>query len=87
MNHAEHCDALTLEVERFANVMALASGDTIVATCPGWTVNHVALHLGVIHRWAEELVRTRSRARILERHSPSMKCPCHQSGCAKGGNS
>lgn len=64
MNHAEHCDALELEVERFAASMSLVSGDTIVATCPGWTVDDVALHLGTIHRWAEELVRTRSSVRI-----------------------
>jgi uncharacterized protein (TIGR03083 family) len=64
MNHAEHCDALDLEVERFAVAMSLVSGDTIVATCPGWTVDAAALHLGTIHRWAEELVRTRSSVRI-----------------------
>jgi uncharacterized protein (TIGR03083 family) len=71
MNHAEHCDALALEVERFAVAMSLMSGDTVVATCPGWTVDDVAVHLGVIHRWAEELVRTRSTVRI-PRATPSL---------------
>jgi uncharacterized protein (TIGR03083 family) len=71
MNHAEYCDALELEVERFAVAMSLVSGDTIVATCPGWTVDDAALHLGAIHRWAEELVRTRSTAR-LPRATPSL---------------
>jgi len=82
MNHAEHCDALELEVERFAASMSLVSGDTIVATCPGWTVDDVALHLGTIHRWAEELVRTRSSVRILGQRRPSAKCPCPLSGYA-----
>jgi len=71
MNHAEHCDALALEVERFAAAMSLVSGATNVETCPGWTVDDVALHLGVIHRWAEELVRTRSTVRI-SRATPSL---------------
>jgi uncharacterized protein (TIGR03083 family) len=64
MNHAEHCDALALEVERFAVATSLMSGDTVVETCPGWTVDDVVVHLGAIHRWADELVRTRSTVRI-----------------------
>jgi len=71
VNHAEHCDALDLEVERFAVAMSLVSGDTIVETCPGWTVDDAASHLGTIHRWAEELVRTRSTVRI-PRAAPSL---------------
>ena len=71
MDHAQYCDALVAEVDRFADVMALMSGDTDVATCPGWTVDDTALHLGTIHRWAEELVRTRSASRI-PRVTPSL---------------
>jgi uncharacterized protein (TIGR03083 family) len=71
MDHAAHCDALELEVHRFADAMAQMSGDTMVPTCPGWMVDDVALHLGTIHRWAEELVRTRSSARI-PRDTPSL---------------
>lgn len=64
VNHLEHCDALEIEVERFATAMALVSGDVMVTTCPGWTVDDLALHLGGIHRWAEVLVRTRSATRL-----------------------
>ncbi len=71
MDHLQYCDALEAEVERFADVMSLMPGDTAVATCPGWTVDDTALHLGVIHRWAEELVRTRSSTRI-PRTTPSL---------------
>lgn len=70
MNHAEHCDALEREVERFATVMSLVPGNTTVPTCPGWTVDDTAVHLGAIHRWAQELVRTRSTVRI-PRATPS----------------
>jgi uncharacterized protein (TIGR03083 family) len=71
MDHAAHCDALELEVERFADAMAEMSGDTMVPACPGWTVDDLALHLGTIHRWAAELVRTRSSVRIA-RDTPSL---------------
>ena len=64
MNHADFCQALELEIERFAATMSLVPGETTVATCPGWTVDDTALHLGVIHRWAEELVRVRAPKRI-----------------------
>jgi uncharacterized protein (TIGR03083 family) len=71
MEHADYCDALEREVDRFAVAMSRISGDTDVATCPGWTVDDVALHLGTIHRWAGELVRTRSTVRI-PRETPSL---------------
>ena len=64
MNHLDYCDALELEVERFAAAMSLVTGHAGVAACPGWTVDDVVLHLGTIHRWANELVRTRATARI-----------------------
>lgn len=64
MNHIEDCNALGIEVGRFANVMASLPLDREVATCPGWNVRDLAEHLGVIHRWAEELVRVRSPERL-----------------------
>ena len=35
-----------------------------VPSCPGWAVHDLALHLGTVHRWAEELVRVRATTRI-----------------------
>jgi uncharacterized protein (TIGR03083 family) len=64
VNHLEDCDALEIEIDRFATVMAEVPGDTSVESCPGWTIDDMACHLGSIHRWADELVRTRSRERI-----------------------
>ena len=64
MNHQEHCDALEVEVERFALAMNGVDVATPVDSCPGWSVLDVAEHLGTIHRWAEELVRRRSTSRI-----------------------
>jgi uncharacterized protein (TIGR03083 family) len=64
VDHVEYCNALDSEVGRFADAMSSLTLDDEVATCPGWTVLDLSEHLGVIHRWAEELVRRRSPERI-----------------------
>ena len=64
MNHAEHCDALEIEVERFAVLVDDVAGDAAVESCPGWRVRDVAEHLGLIHRWADQLVRRRAPERL-----------------------
>jgi uncharacterized protein (TIGR03083 family) len=64
VDHTENCDALAIEVARFATVMSSLALDEAIPTCPGWTVIDLGEHLGVIHRWAEELVRLRSPKRI-----------------------
>jgi uncharacterized protein (TIGR03083 family) len=56
MNHLDYCDALELEISRFADVLATATFDDPVPGCPDWSVGDLALHLGTIHRWAERLV-------------------------------
>jgi uncharacterized protein (TIGR03083 family) len=64
VDHVENSNALDVEVGRFADVMSLSPIDRPVPSCPGWDVRDLAEHLGVIHRWAEELVRRRSSVRI-----------------------
>ena len=64
MDHVEWTDALEVEIARFVDVMRSTSRDVEITTCPGWTVVDLAEHLGLIHRWAEQLVRLRSPERI-----------------------
>ena len=45
------------------------SRDDEITTCPGWNVVDLAEHLGLIHRWAEELIRLRSPQRIARDRS------------------
>jgi uncharacterized protein (TIGR03083 family) len=49
-------DAIAAAVER------ARSAD--VPACPGWTVADLAVHVGVVHRWAAETVRTRATERV-----------------------
>lgn len=64
MNHLEHCDALTHEVNLFAERLDDTPSSTPIPSCPGWTVSDLAEHLGTVHRWAEHLVRVQASERI-----------------------
>jgi uncharacterized protein (TIGR03083 family) len=64
MNHAQHCDYLEVEVERFADALETTDATTVVPSCPGWTVHDLGAHLGQVHRWAEHLVRVEAPQRI-----------------------
>ena len=64
VNHDEHCDALEVEIERFASTFETADTGLRVPSCPDWSVEELALHLGTIHRWAQRLVVTRAPERV-----------------------
>lgn len=57
MDHVEHCNLLEAEVDNFAHSLEIAPLATRVPSCPDWSVEDLAQHLGKIHRWAEHLVR------------------------------
>jgi uncharacterized protein (TIGR03083 family) len=85
VNHVENCNALEVEVARFSNVMASLPPGLDVTTCPGWTVLDLAEHLGVIHRWAEELVRLRSPVRIARESSSALRDDVSPAWIIEGG--
>jgi uncharacterized protein (TIGR03083 family) len=64
VNHAQQCDYLEVEVERFARAFETTGDATPVPSCPGWTVHDLSEHLGTIHRWAEHLVRVEAPKRV-----------------------
>lgn len=66
-DHLWHCDELGPEVDRFALRYEEAGGDREIPSCPGWTADDLAGHLGLIHRWAEHLVRVLAPSRISAR--------------------
>lgn len=57
MDHDEHCDLLEIEIGTFATTLEVAPVAARVPSCPDWSVEDLARHLGRIHRWAEYLVR------------------------------
>jgi uncharacterized protein (TIGR03083 family) len=58
VDHARFCDLLVAQIERVSEVVDEIPGDAPVPTCPDWRVADLLLHLGRVHRWADELVRT-----------------------------
>ncbi|HEX7096163.1 MAG TPA: maleylpyruvate isomerase family mycothiol-dependent enzyme [Acidimicrobiales bacterium] len=64
MDHREACDRLPSVIDRFAGVLAGADPTAEVPTCPGWSVAKLAKHVGITHRWASTVVRTRATERI-----------------------
>ncbi len=46
-----------------------------VPTCPDWTLRQLATHVGRAHRWAAEIVGTRSQEAIAFRDVPGGRIP------------
>lgn len=60
MHPDELIEALRTEGEALASVAA-DHLDTTVPSCPGWDVATLVNHLGRVHRWAIEAIRTQSK--------------------------
>ncbi len=57
MDPDAYLEAIERESAAFAGALA-DNPDASVPTCPGWRVADLGVHLGVIHRWAAEMVRS-----------------------------
>lgn len=55
--------ALRAEGPAFAAAVAEAPPETPVLSCPGWTINELALHLGDVYRWVHIVVTSGGTAR------------------------
>ena len=58
--------------ERFARVLESNDTDRPVGACPGWDVARLALHLGVIHRWARSCVVNAEQPSSTEQFEPDL---------------
>jgi uncharacterized protein (TIGR03083 family) len=63
-DHRAQVDALT---GVFAETLARAAPDAPLPSSRSWTVTDLAAHLGEVHRWAAEIVRTGRRGRRVNR--------------------
>lgn len=50
--YESHLAHLAVEARRLADLVAGGPLDAAVAACPGWDVRRLAVHVGVVHRWA-----------------------------------
>jgi len=51
-------ELLASATDRFARTVAMADPASTVPSCPGWTVRDLVAHLGNVHAWAEQIVRS-----------------------------
>jgi len=62
-----------------AEIARTHDADLPVPTCPDWTLRQLDTHVGRVHRWAAEIVRTRSRERIPFNSAPDGRYPAEPS--------
>jgi uncharacterized protein (TIGR03083 family) len=61
LSYRNALDFLAADASAFADVASRLDGAQFAAqvpSCPGWTVRDLVGHLGSVHRWAAEIVRT-----------------------------
>lgn len=73
-DHARHCRALALEVERYVEAVTGADFTRPVPACPGWDVAELVRHIGAVHRWAERMVHDGAGER-LDRRELDLRLP------------
>jgi uncharacterized protein (TIGR03083 family) len=86
VNHAEYCDHLEVEVERFASDFESTDDTIAVPSCPGWSVHELTEHLGEVHRWAEYLVRVEAPKRVPAEEMGLELAPVDAAWLRRGGS-
>jgi len=69
------CAGLEAATTTLADLVARNDQDMRIPTCPDWTLRQLATHVGRAHRWAAEIVGTRSARFIEFRSVPDGKAP------------
>ncbi len=84
MDYSSHCEELAREGERVVALAGQADAAAPVPSCPEWTVQDLLAHVGMVHRWAEHLVRVRARERISVRDMDLSRGPVDGAWLAQG---
>ena len=62
---------LRADVDAILAVLHTSDLTEPVGACPGWTLRELVEHLGSVHRWAADIVRTASPSALGEQHGIS----------------
>lgn len=71
----QYCAEIAASTAVLAGQAAQPGLSTPVPTCPDWTLRELAIHVGRAHRWAAQIVTTRSAEFIPFRSVPDGKFP------------
>ncbi len=69
------CAGLEAATASLAAIVARTDHDHRIPACPDWTLRQLGTHVGRAHRWAAEIVSTRSAEFIEFRSVPDGKAP------------
>ncbi|WP_093801067.1 maleylpyruvate isomerase family mycothiol-dependent enzyme [Streptomyces sp. Wb2n-11] len=75
LGYARHCDEVVRQTDLLRAVLVDADLTAKVPTCPGWTLGHLARHVGGAHRWVEAIVRTKASEAVPEDQVPDFAGP------------
>lgn len=64
MDHEFFCTTTAAEIAALADLLEGVDLTTTVPTCPGWDLAALAKHVGVIHRWAAQMMREGATERL-----------------------
>jgi len=64
LDHDAFCTAVADQIARLGATLDAADPAAPVPTTPGWDVDAVAKHVGVIHRWAAQMIRDDLQERL-----------------------
>lgn len=64
LDHEWFIDRTAAEIDRLAWIADGADPALPVPSCPGWAMAKLVKHTGLVHRWATEIVATRSSNRV-----------------------
>jgi uncharacterized protein (TIGR03083 family) len=81
LDHEWFIERTADEIDRLAWVADGADPALPVPSCPGWAMAKLVKHTGIVHRWAAEIVATRSSER-LDMRTLDVRLPAKESDYA-----
>lgn len=60
LSYERHCAEIVAQTNRLNATIAGAELSALVPSCPEWNLGQLLGHIGAMHRWAAEIVRTRA---------------------------
>lgn len=70
LTHEQYCAQITDETAELVALIREADLTVRVPSCPDWTLEELAVHVGQAHRWADQIIRTRATAEVEDEDVP-----------------
>lgn len=64
LTHEQYCAQIAAETAELVALVREADLGARVPSCPDWTLEELAVHVGQAHRWADQIVRTRATSEV-----------------------